>query len=118
MALSSSVSRTAVAVASRSGVIQELQKGTTEDQISKLRELHGTGTLPGRKLKEATMRKAPGEMDKAIKTFRRQGKEITVDTLCHEVKTIPGFLKMCEDVGLDLAWFENQARERMTANGL
>ena len=57
-------------------------------------------------------------MDKGIKRLQREGKVVSIDALCSEIKTTPGFLAMCERVGLNLAWFEKLAKERMEANGL
>lgn len=105
-------------LASRKGVIAELSKGDTIEQVDRLDSLVGTGNLPGGKLKAAIMSKAPKEMDKAIKKFQKQGKEITVDLLCSEVKTTPGFLPMCEGVGLSLEWFEDLAKQRMEVHKL
>jgi len=115
-ALNNPLARQAVKLASREGVVRELSAGDTEDQIGRLDSLRGTGQLPDSKLKSAIMRKAPGEMDKAIKKLKKQGAEITVDVLCAEVKTTPGFLQMCNNVGLNLEWFENLARQRMEAH--
>jgi len=103
--------------ASRQGVVEELSKGDVTDQIARLDSLQGTGELPGGKLANAIKKKAPGEMDKAIAKFKKQGKEITVDSLCAEIKTTPGFLQMCNNVGITLNWFEELARQRMEANG-
>jgi hypothetical protein len=80
--------------------------------------MQGTGDIPGGKLAQAIMGKAPKEMDKAIKEFKKQGKEITVDSLCTEIKSTPGFLQMCNNAGLTLEWFEELARERMKAHGI
>jgi len=74
--------------------------------------------LPGGKLAKAIKDKAPKEMDKAIKKFRKQGKEVTVESLCAEVKSTPGFLQVCNNVGVTLEWFEDLARQRMEANGV
>ena len=104
--------------ASHKGVVAELSRGDVVAQIGKLDSLQGTGELPGGKLKSAIMKKAPKEMDKAIKKFQKQGKEITVDNLCAEVKSTPGFLQMCNNVGITLEWFKDLARERMKAHGL
>ncbi len=114
--LSNPPSRKAVSLASRKGVVAELSKGSTSEQIGRLDDLAGTGTLPAGRLKDAIMRKAPGEMDKAIRKFQKQGKDITVDSLCTEVKSEPGFLDMCQEIGITLEWFENLARERMKVN--
>ena len=116
--LSNPLGRKLVAMVSRKGVVGELSKGTATDQIQRLDEMVGTGNLSGRKLKEAIMREAPGQMDAAIKKYRKQGKEITVDSLLVEVRSEPGFLKMCEGVGLSLAWFENLASDRIAAMGV
>ena len=97
--------RWAIAVVARKGVIEELTEGTTSDQIGRLNELAGTGYLPPSKLKAAIMKKAPGEMDKAIKKFKKEGKEITVDSLLAEVRSERGFLAMCNRVGLNYEWF-------------
>jgi len=94
---------------------EELSKGSVTDQTGRLDELVGTGVLPGGNLKKAIMAKAPGEMDKAIKKYRKQGKEITVESLLVEVRSEPGFLAMCERVGLGYGWFERLAKERMEA---
>ena len=112
------VVRKALSVASRSGVVEEMSRGTVSDQVSNLDELVGEGALPEGRLKKAIMNKAPKEMDKAIKKYRKQGKEITVDSLLSEVRSTQGFLKMCEKVGLDYGWFERLARERMEAQGI
>jgi hypothetical protein len=110
------LARKAIAIGSRGAIVKKLSKGSATDQIEKLNEMIGTGNLSGSRLRRALMSKAPREMDKAIRNFRKQGKEISVDSLCHEVKTTPGFLEMCENAGLSLEWFENLARERMEAS--
>lgn len=102
----------------RGGVIEQLSAGSTADQVDRLSQLTTTGALPGGKLKSAIVRKAPKEMDKGIKKMQKEGKEVSVDSLCAEVKSTPGFLSMCEKVGLDLAYFENLAKERMEKHGL
>ncbi len=117
-ALGNPISRKLAAFASRKGVVEELSKGTTGEQVNRLNELSGSGSLPDRKLKEAIMRKAPGEMDKGIKKYQKQNKEINVKSLLTEVRAEPGFLKMCERVGLSYAWFEELAGSRMKEHGL
>lgn len=112
------IRNTAIKIAARGGVVEALREGSTADQIGRVGELVGYGALPPAKLKAAIMKQAPKEMDTAIKKFKKQGKEITVDLLCREVKKEPGFLAMCEKIGLDLAWFENLATERMEAKGV
>ena len=107
------VGRAVLKRASRGGVVKELSQGTTEDQIGKLDSIQGTGELPGGDLAKAIKKKAPKEMDKGIKKLQKEGKEVTVDALCAEVKSTPGFLKMCSNVGITLEWFEDLARERM-----
>jgi len=109
------VTRAILKRASHKGVVSELSKGDTVEQIDRL---DSTGELSGGKLKAALMREAPGEMDKAIKRFQKQGKEITVDSLCAEAKSTPGFLQMCNNVGLTIEWFEELARQRMEKHGL
>lgn len=104
--------------ASRQGVVAELSKGDVTEQIGRLDSLRGTGELPEGKLARALKSKAPGEMDKAIKKFQKEGKEVTVDALCAEVKTTPGFLAMCNNVGITLEWFEDLAREKMKSHGI
>lgn len=112
------IGRRVLAAASRKGVVDELSGGSVGDQVGRLDGLVGAGALPARKLKSAIKAKAPKEMDTAIRKFQKQGREITVDSLCYEVKTEPGFLAMCERVGLSLEWFEDLARERMAAKGV
>lgn len=114
--LNNPVSREAMKFASRRNVVDQLQRASTEDQIGVLDAT--VATRRPKKLREAIIKKAPGQMDSAIKKFKREGKKITVDSLCEEIKSIPGFLSMCEKVGLSLEWFENLARERMKVNGL
>ncbi len=114
----SSVTRGALSVVSRKGIIAELSKGTTTEQVGKLHELSNEGVLPASNLRKALMNNAPKEMDKAIRKFRAQGKEITIDSLLEESRNTPGFLKMCESAGPSYAWFENLARERMSALGV
>lgn len=110
--------RHAIARSAHSRVVEELSKGTTDEQVSRLNEMAGTRELPAGKLKEAIMVKAPKQMDEAIKKYRKEGKPITVDSLLVEVRTEPGFLKMCENVGLDYGWFKALAKDRMEAHGL
>lgn len=105
--------RKAISFITRGSVVKELRNASTEDQIGVLQS-----TVPGNKMKDAITRAAPGEMDKAIRKFQKEGKEVTVDTLCAEIKSTPGFLAMCTKAGLDLAWFEDLARKRMEAHGL
>lgn len=114
--LNNPLTRGAVALASRGKVIDELNRASTADQIETL-----NSTVAGRKptkLADAIKSKAPREMDSAIKKFRREGREITVASLTAEIKSTPGFLKMCERVGITLDWFEELARQRMEAFGL
>ena len=110
------IARKAVAIASRKGVVAELSKGSVSDQVGRLNELVGTGTLSERKLREAIIGNAPKEMDKAIRNFRKNGTEITVDSLLREIRSEPGFLKMCNSLGITEEWFEGMAKERMEAN--
>ncbi len=114
----SALAREAAAFAGRGRVVVELSKGSVADQIDRLDELVSRGVLPADKLRGAVMRKAPEEMDKAIKKFRREGKEITVDSLLAEVRSESRFLKMCEQVGLTYEWFEKLAKERMEVSGV
>ena len=104
--------------ASHKGVVEELSKGDVTDQVHRLDSMAGTGELPEGKLAKAIRDKAPKEMDKAIKKFKKQGEEITVESLCAEIKSTPGFLQMCNNVGITLEWFEELARERMKAHGV
>lgn len=115
---SNPIGRQVLKRASHKGVVAELSKGGVTEQIDRLDSLRGTGELPGDKLKKAIMRKAPGEMDKAIRKFRKRGEEITVDSLCAEIKSTPDFLSMCGNAGITLEWFENLARQRMGALGV
>ena len=115
-ALDNPVPRKAVAFASRGAVVDELRKASISDQIDVLNS-RVASTSPG-KLHKAIASKAPKEMDRGIKKLQKEGKPVTVDALCDEIKTTPGFLSMCERVGLTLEWFENLAAERMEALGL
>jgi len=94
--------------ASRQGVIDELSKGTVSEQIDNLRE-----ATPHGELAKAIKSKAPKEMDKAIRKFKKEGREISVDTLCAEVKSTPNLLAI-----VPLEWFEDLARQRMEAYGI
>ena len=116
--LESPIARQDLANRSHKGVVKELSKGSVEDQTNRLQTLVGEGSLSGGKLRSTIMKNASGEMDKAIQKFQKKNKEISVDSLLGEVRGQPGFLGMCERVGLDYAWFENLARERMEANGI
>lgn len=112
------IARKAVSLASRREVVKELSKGSVSDQTGRLDELVGVGVLPVRALRVAIMREAPKEMDKAIEKFRKQGKEVTVDSLLAEMRSEPGFLEMCRNAGITYEWFEKLAKERMEAYGL
>ena len=114
--LNNPLARGAVAVASRGKVIDELNRASTQDQIEAL-----NGTVAAKrpdKLRSALESKAPSEMDKAIRKFQKDGVVVTVDTLTAEIRSTPGFLSMCERVGLTLEWFEQLAKKRMEAHGL
>ena len=102
-------------LAAAPGVKAELSAGTVEEQIGRINELPSEmlgGSETARKLK----RKAVSEMDKAIRDFKKKEKEITVETLTHEVKTTSGFLSMSEKIGVPLKWYEDLAKERMEAH--
>ena len=114
--LDNPVARKAVAFTSRGAVISELRKAETSDQIDVLNS-QVASSRPD-KLRKAIASKAPKEMDKGIKKLQKEGRVVSVDALCAEIKTTPGFLSMCEKVGLDLAWFEKLAKERMEAQSL
>lgn len=116
MGLENPIARTAVSLASRGQVVSELRKAPVEGQIDALSRTAGV-TNPN-KLAKAITSKAPGEMDKGIRKLQKEGKPVTVDALCAEIKTTPGFLRMCGQVGLNLEWFEDLARKRMEALGL
>jgi len=116
--LGNPLSRKIVAARSHGAVVNELSNGSTADQIGRLDELVGTHTVSERKMKEAIMRKAPGEMDKAIRKFREEGRTISVETLCAEAKSDIEFRKLCSKIGLELSWFETLASERMKVHGV
>lgn len=94
--------------ASRQGVIDKLSKGDVTQQIENLR-----GAVPGGELAKAIKSKAPKEMDKAIRKFKKEGREISVDTLCVEVKSTPNLLAI-----VPLEWFEDLAKQRMEVHGI
>ncbi len=114
--LNNPVVRKAVALTSKGSVISELRKAETSDQIDVLNS-QVASSRPG-KLRKAIVSKAPKEMDNGIRKLQREGKAVTVDVLCTEIKTTPGFLSMCERVGLSLEWFEELAKKRMEAHSL
>ena len=114
-ALDNPILRRAIAFVSRSDIVDKLRKASTTEQIEVLDNV--VGQKPS-KLHKAIVSKAPKEMDKAIEKFQKQGKAITVDLLCAEIKSTPNFLKMCKHIGLDLAWFENLAKKRMEVHNL
>ncbi|MGR3295879.1 MAG: hypothetical protein ACUZ8A_06595 [Candidatus Bathyanammoxibius sp.] len=89
-----------------------------DDQTARLDELRESGKLPQSNFRDSITSKAPAEMDKGIKKFLKKGTPVTVDALCAEIRNNQSFLKMCAGVGIDLAWFERLAQERMEAHGL
>jgi len=114
--LDNPVARKAVALASRGDVIKTLEQASTEDQIDAL-----NSTVAGQrpdKLRQALMKKAPKEMDKAIRDFQKMGKAVNVATLTEEIRNTPSFLAMCSRVGLELSWFEQLAKDRMSVHGI
>jgi hypothetical protein len=113
--LNNPVTRGAVSLVYRKGVINELSQG---DSSHNLQELVGTGTLKRDRLSAAIKSKAPAEMDKAIKNFKKQGKVISVASLTEEARNDKSFMAMCADVGLAIEWFENLAKERMLKFGI
>ena len=112
------ISRKVVAIASRRAVLEELRRGDVAAQVARLDDLTTHRALPHSKLRDAIVRSAPKEMDKGISKLQHNRVPVTVDNLCAEVKSTPGFLEMCAKAGLDLSWFENLARERMEAKGI
>jgi hypothetical protein len=114
--LESPIAKTVVKVASRSEVVSTLQNAELGDQIDALNST--VARDKPNKLRDAIIRKAPGEMDKGIKRLQKEGREVNVDALCAEIKSTPGFLAMCRGVGLDLEWFEELARKRMDVFGI
>ncbi len=117
-ALRNPVVKKAVETVVHHKVARELSKGSVDDQTGRLNELREQGALPQSNFRDSILNNAPAEMDKGIRKFTKRGKPVTVDTLCAEVRNNQSFLKMCAGVGIDLAWFENLARERMEAHGL
>lgn len=115
-ALNNPVARKAVAIASRRDMIRMLEQASTEEQIETL-DSTVAGQQPNR-LRQALMKKAPVEMDKAIRDFQRRGKPITVTSLTEEAKNTPSFVAMCERVGIEMSWFDELAEERMKVHGI
>jgi hypothetical protein len=114
--LSNPIARKAVAIASRGDVIRTLKQATTAEQIETLSST--VAAQRPNKLRRALMKKAPAEMDKAIRIFQKQGRPVTVASLTAEAKSTPSFVAMCEQVGLEMSWFDNLARERMKTHGI
>lgn len=115
-ALGNPVARKAVALASRRDVVRTLEQASTEQQIETL-----SSTVVGQrpsKLRQAIMKKAPREMDKAIRDFQEKGKPVTVETLTKEARNTPSFVAMCERIGLEMSWFDGLAKERMKIHGI
>jgi hypothetical protein len=113
--LNNPITRGAISLVSRKGVINELSQG---DSSAHLQELVGTGTLKRDRLSAALKSKAPAEMDKAIKQFKKQGKVISVATLTEEARNDKSFINMCASAGIEINWFENLAKERMAKFGI
>ena len=114
----SRLARKAIALTSRRVVVDELMKGSTADTVERLGELVGEGTVPERSLKQAITKKAPRQMDQGIDRFIKEGTPVTVENLLAEARSEPGFLAICERVGLAYSWFEALARERMRLRGI
>jgi len=114
--LGNPVSRKAVALASRRDVVKTLEQASTEEQIETLNNTVA-GQRPN-KLRQALMKKAPKEMDKAIREFQKSGKPITVESLTEEARNTPSFVAMCERIELEMSWFDDLARERMKVHGI
>ncbi len=110
--LSNPVIRKAIAVTSKSKVVEELNKATTDEQIEVLSGISQS------KVGKALMKKAPKEMDKGIKELQKQGREVTVKELCKEIRETPAFLKMSEDAGVPYKWYEELAKQRMEAKSI
>jgi len=114
--LGNPVSRKAVALASRRDVVKTLEQASTEEQIETLNNTVA-GQRPN-KLRQALMKKAPKEMDKAIREFQKSGKPITVESLTEEARNTPSLVAMCERIELEMSWFDDLARERMKVHGI
>lgn len=114
--LNNPVTRTLIKRQAHKPVEHALSEGSTQEQVGRLSELAQHYDPVKIKLKKTIMDKAPREMDKAIRKFRAEGKEVTVDSLCSEVRSDAGFRSLCGTIGLELAWFEELAQERMEAS--
>lgn len=112
--LENPIARTAVKIAARSGVVAELKKASTDDQVEVL-----STTVDATRLGRALMKEAPGEMDKGIRKLQKEGRPVTVDELCREIReNVAGFRTMSENAGVPLSWYEDLAGKRMEAAGL
>ncbi len=116
--LSNPISRLLVKLRSKQAVIDELSKGTVDDQSKRVNTLIDDGVVSGGKARKKLEAKAYQEMNEGIRRFQKQGKPITVSNLLAELRSEPSALKMFENVGLDYSWFEDLARERMNALGV
>lgn len=105
------IARTVVKLKVRGDVIRTLEQATTEEQIDTLNQTVGRDNP--NKLRDALMKKAPGEMDKGIRKFEKEGKLITVESLTAEIKSTPSFFNMIERIGLPIEWFEELAQKRI-----
>ena len=114
--LGNPITRKAVTFAAHGGVVRELQQASTEEQIETLNSTVAP-TKPN-KLRDALMKNAPKEIDKAIRQFRKEGKPVTMESLTEEARNTPSFVAMCQRVGLEMSWFEQLAKERMEINNI
>ena len=108
--LSNPIIRKAVAISARGKVVNELQKATTDEQIEVL------SSISPSKVGKALIKKAPKEMDKGIKELQKQGKRVTAEELCREIRETPSFLQMSEEAGVPYKWYEELAKQRMEAH--
>lgn len=94
-------------------VLGQLPKGmSTERKVRGIRNLMDAGMVSGGKVRMDIIKASEKNMRKKV----RSGKETTVEALTKSLDDEPEFMKLCEEVGLDRAFFEGMAETIIKEN--
>jgi hypothetical protein len=89
------------------------------DQITLLRRFMGTGfaQVPPAFMMKTIAEKSEKNMQKQVKMALKKGEAVTAEDLIAELKRRPDFMKFCEELGMNLKFFEGMAEKVIKEGG-
>lgn len=75
------------------------------------------GLITPSKLSKTLAKQSEKDMNKQVRRAVKKGRKITVNDLTKTIKEDQGFLKLCEDMGLSLVFFEGLAEIAIKQGG-